>query len=655
MVFGRKAIDIFLPYRESHISENDDIHKIAIDKLESEKLKKIFRTLVIEYPGRLSEVELRYLSSLTSRAERFYSLGIEKSEYEKLKSLKLNKLTLLLDTNILYSILNLSTNPEKAAVFELLKLSREETIDLKFVYLPKTYSELQQARAHLEVAVSRENFRPGQIRALLCSDSLDPFARQYFENKLINSETPHPNEILRYASDVLKSKGIIIYNERFEELAENTDFLNSKIAEYIDFQRYFNNLNEERGYDLRVNKSDKKIEHDIFLREAVNILKSKFGIEDELNFICLTMDNSIVHFDHYTRRKQNVGLYKPINPNFILPSTLLKRLRPFIPIISQDYRKAFITSLTAPSFESIQSSDSILIQQSMTYFKSLGIEDEEVIMNCIKRELFLKDFEKELDNGNAEAYIKSELAKELDHIKEKMTALEEELKQKDQDAITILQSTDHEKAKLQKESEDEKQRILKIKDNEVEVLNNDLKDRDTFIDGLAKRIESLEEKNQSIAGRAEFEIVKNAWLIERDEFIDKEWQKELSKLKQSSRYFLKILAITFIPVFLAVVIKIFGESLVSYLEAKGINQWYLWSSLVVIQLFEIFGRTYLFDKEKVKSGKKWLFSSNSKKDEDIVSNKKQQLKIEFEKNNKQPELGNYLNKNSTSKELEVIV
>ena len=36
-----------------------------------------------------------------------------------------------------------------------------------------------------------------------------------------------------------------------------------------------------------------------------------------------------------------------------------------------------------------------------------GIEDEEVIMSCIRRELFLKDFDTEQKKDNAEEYIKS--------------------------------------------------------------------------------------------------------------------------------------------------------------------------------------------------------------------------------------------------------
>ncbi|TWI97698.1 hypothetical protein JN11_03522 [Mucilaginibacter frigoritolerans] len=647
MVFGRKAIDIFLPYKTDKISENDDIHKIAINKLSSDKLKQIFKVLVVEYPERLSDLELRYLSTLTSRAEKFYSLGIEQSEYDKIKNLKIKDLVILLDTNVLYSILNLHVHPEKAAIIELIKLSKEKLIDLRLVYLSKTYSELQQAKSWLESIISRENFKHGQVKAMLASDHLEPFARQYYEAKLLNSDTPHPTESLKYASDVLRSKGISLYNEKFNQITDNEQYLNEKIAEYYDFQRYFNNLNEERGYDLRLNKSDKKIEHDIFLREAVGILKTKFNKEDEFNFVCLTLDNSLVHFDQHVKRKENAGLHKSINPSFTFPSTLLKQIRPFIPIITHNYRKAFITSLTAPSFEYVNNADSIAVQKSMAYFKSMGIEDEEVIFNCIKKELFLKDFEIEEKKDKAEEYIKSELAKEIDLMKADISKLSEVIKQKEQDEITILTAKEEEQAELIALSENEKNEILKIKTKEVNDLNNDLSERDKFIDKLGVRMEILEQINQKTTSVLAFEAAKNKWLIEKNEYVANAWQKQLIELRKSGRYFLRVFIFTFFPILLAIIIKVAGDKFIKQIESNGISQWYLWGGLGVIQLIELFLRTYIIDKEKVKNGEKWIFNSFNKNSSDLIATKKKSIEDIFIKTHKEPQLQDFITTNET--------
>src|SRR5690606_35413223 len=104
---------------------------------------------------------------------------------------------------------------------ELIRIASEKQVDIRIVYLPKTYSELQKAKNYLEKLIPKENFKISQIQALLNSNKLDPFARQYYESKLKNSEFPHPSEKISYAMDFLKQLDVIIYNNRFPHLEEN--------------------------------------------------------------------------------------------------------------------------------------------------------------------------------------------------------------------------------------------------------------------------------------------------------------------------------------------------------------------------------------------------------------------------------------------------
>lgn len=192
MIFGQKAIDIFLPYRREEPPQNNMILEAAYKNLKSESLKLIFKKLIIEYPNTLSEAELRHLNALASRAERFYSLGIEKAEYEKINNLQIKNLTIIADTNILYTILNLHVHQEKSAIMEIVRLAKQKIIDFKIVYLPKTYKEFQKAKYPLELAISRENFKNSQIKAMLASGNLDSLVKDYYENKLHNKDYPHP-------------------------------------------------------------------------------------------------------------------------------------------------------------------------------------------------------------------------------------------------------------------------------------------------------------------------------------------------------------------------------------------------------------------------------------------------------------------------------
>jgi len=601
MVFGRKAIDIFLPYKQDELNEDDDIFKESYLKLKADKLITIFKKLVVEYPDRLTEAELRYLTGLATRAERFYSLGVEKEEYQKIKNLQIKDLVVLIDTNILYSVLNLRVHQENAAIFELIRIAKEKQIDLRIVYLPKTYTELQKVKSYLDKIISKDNFRVSQIKALLASDKLDSFARKFYENKLKNSDLPHPSEKVTYASDFFKSQGIIIYNNRFPKLEDDTEFLNKQIIEYVDFQRYYNNLCDEKGYDFHLNKDDKKIEHDVFLRECVKILKSKYSDENELRFICLTLDRSLIHFDHYSLRNESKGTHKVINPNFIQPSQFIKKIRPFIPISTNNYRKAFISSLTAPNFEKDDDKGTILIQKTMTYFKNLGIDDEEVILNCIKRELFLEELAKHEKDNTTEEFVKTEIAKEIDRIKEEKEKLKKDILSQEKRTEKLIEIKEKEKKEILKEKENVVTKLESTVSNKDERIQQ-LEDKLSFFEGERELEKEERKKEKAIAN---FEKSLSQWNANKEEYISKQLSSDIPTFRKHTLYFTYVFLITICPIVVGFILKA-NDQIIAKIESYGINQWYVWCALTLIFIIELFGRAYLFNKEKVKNGWEWF-------------------------------------------------
>lgn len=610
MHFGRKAIEIFLPYEEMSISEEESIHKIACEKLADPHLIKLFKDLVNIYPQKLSTIELRYLTQLASRAERFYSLGIEKSEYEKISSLQIKDLVIVLDTNILYSILNLRFHTENAAIEELLKLAQGKLIDLRLVYIRRTYSELHKAKQHLELSITKENFRPSQIKALLASNRLDSFARAFYECKLINNETPHPAEKIIYASDLLKSKGVNLYNHPFPKIDEdNAPILNERIKEYHDYQYQ---VNKHSSHHL--SKPEILIQHDVYLREAVIELKNRYSNENELKFICLTLDRALMGFDrfHYKGKVTNI-----INPNFIEPSVFLKRIRPFIPIVTDNYRKAFLTSLTSASFELNNSEDNLLVQKTMTYFKNLGIENEEMIIDCIKRELFLEELSKLENPTEAEQFILSEVGRVIETVKlEKQTVEQTAQKVIEEQEKEFLRAEERfNNIVSQKESEIEsiksiKEQSLVEKQKIISQLNVELQVKEERIDNLTSRLSALEEYQIKLTKRQNHILEHEKWKADLQHFKKSELQK-WQFVRRSNCWYLFFSALLMLaPIIIAATISIFRKSLEVYALNNHIKIPFttIFFILVAIQLLELFARTYIINKEKVKSGWEWLIS-----------------------------------------------
>ncbi len=644
MVFGRKAINIFLPYKNDELSEDDEIFKKSYEKLKTQKLIAIFKKLVIEYPERLTEPELRYLTGLATRAERFYSLGVEKEEYEKIKTLQIKDLVVLVDTNILYSVLNLRIHQENAAIFELIRIAKEKQIDLRLVYLPRTYTELQKVKAYLDKIISKENFRIPHIKVLLASDRLDSFARKFYENKLKNSDFPHPSEKVTYARDLFKGQGIIIYNNRFPQLEDDNELLNKKIIEYVDFQKYYNKLCDEKGYDFHLFKDDKKIEHDVFLREAVKILKAKFTEENELKFICLTLDRGLIHFDHYISRIENKGSHKVINPNFIQPSQFIKKLRPFIPISTNDYRKAFISSLTAPNFVKEDDKGTILIQKTMTYFKNLGIDDEEVIFNCIKRELFLEDLAKHEKDNTTEEFIKTEIAKEIDRIKEENASLEAEIVSQEKHKEKLIEIKEKEKKELLKEKDHAVQKMVSVVSNKDERIQH-LEDE---LSSFKKELESDRKERIRERELANFKEALNNWNGKKEEYIAKMLNADIPIFNRNTIYFTFVFLFTICPIIVGFILKA-NDHIIAEIEKYGISQWWIWGILTLIFIIELFGRAYIFNKEKIKSGWEWLLAFlNKRMYSRVMAERKKIHESDFISNNEEkPTIDQYQESTNT--------
>ena len=82
-------------------------------------------------------------------------------------------------------------------------------------------------------------------------------------------------------------------------------------------------------------------------------------------------------------------------------------------------------------------------------------------------------------------------------------------------------------------------------------------------------------------------------------------EEDIPVLRNSVKYFLKISLITVLPVIAGFVLKA-NKALSEWIEGLSQNQWWIWGGLTTIFLIEIVGRSYIFDKDKMKIGWQWL-------------------------------------------------
>lgn len=620
--FGKKATEIFLPNSRINDLRANGFLGDALAQFDSDRLKEGFREIAQEYPDKLIPDEIRYLDSLATRAEKVFSLGLQKEELEKIQNLTFKDVVIFADTNVLYQVLGLSDHAEDEAVQQIVSIARNKSIDIRITCLGRTMKELNTAKEDLERRIPKQNLNPSHIRALLKSPELDNFSRKYYEQKLRDSETPHPSVRVSHAIENLRSKGIEVYRAKFPSLDEDEDnkHLNAQVTEYNDWVTRRNEQRRQVGLNDMRYKSDKQIEHDVYLREAMVLLRKKVRVEHEVKYICLTLDRRLVDFDQYESRQSMAGQFDPVSPLFMAPSVFMSKIRPFLPIQTDDYSKAFVKALTCATADTGDSHRSEMLQRSFSYFLKQGIDDEGAIGNIIKRDLFIHDFEEQENIGQAEDFIKSEVNTEIERVRaaaqeaEKLVA---EMKTKVQEANN---RTQQETQKYQAE---------------VVQKNDKIAEKDSQITGLEDKVSGMQKQLDNHQAHNALIQRQNKYHRELPEFQNKQWRGFEKNYRKGKWFLVKFTLIHLIPVAIAFILSQ-GNGIKNWLSSHNFPQEALyWVALIIALIIGAILNVYrtLFidkqEKELVRSTWNYMWGDRVT----IKEEKYQEYKEEFEQKN----------------------
>jgi hypothetical protein len=119
--------------------------------------------------------------------------------------------------------------------------------------------------------------------------------------------------------------------------------------------------------------------------------------------------------------------------------------------------------------------------------------------------------------------------------------------------------------------------------------------------------------------------------IERHDFATKQWQNYKNERWIETKYFAIVTIITAIPIFITL-----GLKLIPALENLSVKAtpWLTWiiAVFIVVYLVELLGRSYLFNKDKVKRGAAWIGSNIYRPIySEIRNNKMKEFYDEFDK------------------------
>jgi hypothetical protein len=438
--YGETAVKFLNPSfnGDENFNVETSVYKF-LEKLNDAKLKKIFISLVENYIKNINDDELNFLNDLANKTLSFKSLGLPKELHEIALEKNVIDWIIYVDTNFLFSLLDLHSNDnaENWACKQLWNAIDNNQIKIKFRVLARTMAELNLKERELNKLLPQKgDLRPSEIKAMLKSNNVDSFSKKYLEQLIENPESAiHPSIIITTAKAVLSKKfKIELAKENYEHLEEG-NHIDNVVKEYSNYIVDNNILRQNEGF-RPIDRTEKQIYHDIFLREVSLEARKKIGIKNpqtlnDVRFFGITIDKNLIKFDNYLLKK-----HKQTYPTFFLPSHLLNRIVRLLPIQTNDYKKAFISAISSYNFNAdVRTTKDII--DIVHYLRSQGIEDESIILNFISEKVFISKFKQEQNQGTVDAFYEAEINKLYSQKEKDLEQVRQQLIEQQQQLLSI--------------------------------------------------------------------------------------------------------------------------------------------------------------------------------------------------------------------------
>jgi hypothetical protein len=342
---------------------------------------------------------------------------------------------MFVDTNFLFSLLDLHENPSNAAAQELRELVRHlngnPRIDL--VITPETIEEAKSSisytKGQLNGLPSGRNFTQAALRGGFSGMAIRFLTERLRRNGKLTAEEwfdPYLNDFVPMA----RGKGVELFNEKLDGYSTRQDVVDD-IHVVFKF--------EER-LPKNKRKSYPKVAHDMVLWHFVNDKRPAY-IESPIDATCwiLTVDFRLIGFDEHKQKHSKSKV-----PLCIHPTSLIQLLQFWVPR-TKEFEEAMLGSLRLPFL--FQDFDVEGEKTSLKILKGIGRFDgsEGLSPDTITHVMFNDGLRSRLQTEHSEeaevALIRDALVEEMrlraEEEASKAKALEAEVRKRDSDIATL--------------------------------------------------------------------------------------------------------------------------------------------------------------------------------------------------------------------------
>ncbi len=355
-----------------------------------------------KYPNRS-----KYITQLADGAFYYFALAIEPEVSLQLRK-NLNPLTLFLDTNFLFGILNLHVHPSIEVSNNLLRAVKKFNLPFTLGYLELTKKEIEHTINLYGRKLRERKWKPSFSQVVINSTYISGIELKYHEQ---NAKTGIDVNSFLMPYDhfdlLLEEKGITLFPIP-ESREKESAILESQYRKYL----------EARGQL----KPDNVITHDIKLLDTVRSLRLKSTNSLDAGALLVTCDYSLYKFELEVSRQENRMSC------VVLPNIFWQILRPFVPQ-DIDFERAFAETFAIPEFRTIGSGASQACSKLIAILASYKDLPEKTIMKLLSNKLLIDQLRTIENSKEFQEHVESSIVAENASLYNEKTNLQAQLEQ----------------------------------------------------------------------------------------------------------------------------------------------------------------------------------------------------------------------------------
>jgi len=349
----------------------------------------------------------RYIAQLADGAFNFYTLEVPADLSGQLRQ-QLYELTLFLDTNFLFGILNLHNNTQVKVSLDLLRAISVHNLPFKLRYHEATKKEMGNTIAHYGEILRSRDWSQSLSRAAAMSRKVSGIEQKFHQRnakgRIDIDEFLRPYE---HFDHLLAEKNIKV----FKPNKERANAQNELFHEYQAFLE--RNGREDKPYET--------VMHDAKVVEEARHLRTNAASSLEAGALVISCDYYLYRFDWETSRKDA----RPAC--VLLPNMFWQILRPFVPT-DKSFENAFAETFALPEFRAIGSGGNKACSKMLQILASYKEVPEQTAMKMLANDLLLDRLCSEQDDTRFAEQVEAVFVEENRNLIEEKAAIEQELK-----------------------------------------------------------------------------------------------------------------------------------------------------------------------------------------------------------------------------------